>query len=44
MTFRDCDSSENFSGYEQAFRRILEYDFKTVVSGRVSKLGERKDL
>jgi glyoxylase-like metal-dependent hydrolase (beta-lactamase superfamily II) len=44
VTFRDCDSSENFSGYEQAFRQILEYDFKTVVSGHVSKLGDRKDV
>lgn len=44
VTFRDCDSSENFSGYEQAFRQILEYDFKAVVSGHVSKLGDRKDV
>jgi len=44
VTFRDCDSSENLSGYEQAFRQILEYDFDTVVSGHVSKLGNRKDV
>lgn len=44
VTFRDCDSSENLAGYEQAFRQILEYDFNTVVSGHVSKLGDRKDV
>jgi len=44
VTFRDCDSSENFSGYEQAFHQILAYDFNTVVSGHVSKLGNRDDV
>lgn len=44
VTFRDCDSSENLSGYEEAFRQILEYDFNTIVSGHVSKLGDRKDV
>ena len=44
VTFRDCDSSENLSGYEQAFHQILEYDFEKVVSGHVSSLGNRDDV
>jgi glyoxylase-like metal-dependent hydrolase (beta-lactamase superfamily II) len=44
VTFRGCDSSENLSGYEQAYHQILEYDFKTLVSGHVSRLGDRKDV
>jgi glyoxylase-like metal-dependent hydrolase (beta-lactamase superfamily II) len=44
VTFRDCDSSENLSGWQDAHRQILEYDFKTLVSGHVSKLGTRADV
>jgi len=44
VTFRDCDASENFSGYVEAFDHILTYDFKTLISGHVSKLGTRQDV
>ncbi|MFJ4920306.1 MBL fold metallo-hydrolase [Streptomyces sp. NPDC088725] len=44
VTFRDCDSSENLSGWEQAHHQILEYDFDTLISGHVSKLGNRDDV
>jgi glyoxylase-like metal-dependent hydrolase (beta-lactamase superfamily II) len=41
ITFRDCDSSENMSGYVDAFDQVLAYDFDTVISGHVSKIGGR---
>jgi hypothetical protein len=44
VTFRDCDASENFSGYVEAFDHILTYDFNTLISGHVSKLGGRQDV
>lgn len=44
VTFRDCDSSENLSGYVDAHHQILGYDFDTLVSGHVSKLGDRTDV
>ena len=44
VTFRDCDSSENMSGYVDAFDQILTYDFTTLISGHVSKTGGRKDV
>jgi glyoxylase-like metal-dependent hydrolase (beta-lactamase superfamily II) len=44
VTFRDCDSSENLSGYVDAHHQILQYDFKTLVSGHVSKLGDKNDV
>ena len=44
VTFRDCDSSENMSGYVDAFDQILGYDFTTLVSGHVSKTGGRDDV
>ena len=44
VTFRDCDSSENLAGWEQAHHQVLEYDFDTVVSGHVSRLGNRDDV
>ncbi len=44
VTFRDCDSSENLSGYVDAHRQLLEYDFDAVVSGHVSKLGGKADV
>jgi glyoxylase-like metal-dependent hydrolase (beta-lactamase superfamily II) len=44
VTFRDCDSSENMSGYVDAFDQILGYDFTTLVSGHVSKTGGRADV
>ena len=44
VTFRDCDASENFSGYVDAFDQILEYDFDRLISGHVSKLGGRADV
>src|SRR5574337_265693 len=44
VTFRDCDSSENFCGYVDAHHQILDYDFKTLVSGHVSKLGTKEDV
>ena len=44
VTFRSCDMSDNFSGYAQAFDQILEYDFDKVVSGHVSRLGDRSDV
>jgi len=44
VTFRDCDSSENLSGWQDVHHQILEYDFKTLVSGHVSKLGTREDV
>jgi glyoxylase-like metal-dependent hydrolase (beta-lactamase superfamily II) len=44
VTFRDCDASENFSGYVEAFEQILTYDFTTLISGHVSKLGGREDV
>ena len=42
ITFRDCDASENMSGYVDAFDQVLSYDFETVVSGHVSKVGGRE--
>ena len=44
VTFRDCDSSENLAGWEQAHHQVLEYDFDMLVSGHVSKLGNRADV
>jgi glyoxylase-like metal-dependent hydrolase (beta-lactamase superfamily II) len=44
VTFRDCDSSENMSGYVDAFDQVLGYDFTTLVSGHVSKTGGRQDV
>lgn len=44
VTFRDCDSSENLSGYVDAHHQLLAYDFDTVVSGHVSKLGNKDDV
>jgi hypothetical protein len=44
VTLRDCDASENFSGYVEAFDQILTYDFKTLISGHVSKPGGREDV
>ena len=44
VTFRDCDASENFSGYVEAFDQILTYDFTTLISGHVSKIGGRQDV
>ena len=44
VTFRDCDSSENMSGYVDAFDQILAYDFNTIISGHVSKTGGRADV
>lgn len=44
VTFRECDASENLSGYVQAHYQILEYDFDTIVSGHVSKVGGPDDV
>ena len=44
VTFRDCDSSENLIAWEQAHHQVLEYDFDTVISGHVSRLGNREDV
>jgi hypothetical protein len=38
-----CDSSENLSGW-QAHDQILEYDFKAIVCGHVSRYGAREDV
>jgi hypothetical protein len=38
-----CDSSENLSGW-QAHDQILEYDFKPIVCGHVSRYGAREDV
>ena len=41
--FKDCDSSENMSGFVQAHDQILEYDFEKIVCGHVSSYGTRED-
>ena len=44
VTFRDCDSSENLIAWEQAHHQVLDYDFDTVISGHVSRIGNRDDV
>jgi glyoxylase-like metal-dependent hydrolase (beta-lactamase superfamily II) len=44
VAFKDCDSSENLSGWVQAHDQILEYDFKAIVCGHVSRYGTREDV
>jgi glyoxylase-like metal-dependent hydrolase (beta-lactamase superfamily II) len=44
VTFRDCDSSENLSGWEEAHHQVLGYDFDTLISGHVSRLGNHDDV
>lgn len=44
ITFREGDSSDNLSGFVQAHYQILDYDFKTLISGHVSRLGNRDDV
>ena len=39
-----CDSSENLGGWVQAHDQILEYDFKAIVCGDVSRYGTREDV
>src|SRR3546814_12837704 len=39
--FFHCDASENISGYIDAHRRILEYDFDYLVGGHVRRWGTR---
>src|SRR3546814_19015528 len=42
--FFHCDASENISGYIDAHRQILEYDFDYLVGGHVRRWGTRADV
>jgi glyoxylase-like metal-dependent hydrolase (beta-lactamase superfamily II) len=44
VAFKDCDSSENISGWIEAHDQILEYDFDAIVCGHVSRYGTREDV
>lgn len=44
VAFKDCDSSENISGWIEAHDQILEYDFDAIVCGHVSRYGTRDDV
>lgn len=42
--FLHCDASENITGYIDAHRQILEYDFDFLVGGHVRRWGTREDV
>lgn len=42
-TFEYCDASENIRGWAEAHDWILEYDFRAVVSGHLTRWGTRDD-
>jgi glyoxylase-like metal-dependent hydrolase (beta-lactamase superfamily II) len=43
-TFMHCDASENISACIQAHDQILEYDFRAVVGGHITRWGTREDV
>lgn len=44
VAFKDCDSSENITGWIEAHDQILEYDFDAIICGHVSRYGTREDV
>ncbi|MDX3235133.1 MBL fold metallo-hydrolase [Streptomyces sp. ME03-5709C] len=44
VTFRHCDASENISGFIEAHDQILDYDFKALIGGHITRYGTREDV
>nr|WP_319486321.1 MBL fold metallo-hydrolase [uncultured Cohaesibacter sp.] len=44
VAFKDCDSSENITGWIDAHDQILDYDFDAIICGHVSRYGTREDV
>lgn len=43
-TFMHCDASENISGWIDAHKQILEFDFDYLVGGHITRWGTREDV